>query len=189
MKRRTFVQHALGTGLVATPLAAVDAAARQHAPARAVAPGAARTQPAAAVLARDGAAERAVWAGYAARLAEPVLTHLAAGTLKKSMPIEQAAGATRAAVTHLEALGRLLAGLAPWLALPGTDGAEGQARARYAGLARHAIAPAVDPASPDALNFTDGGQPGMLGRGLSENGRGERVWTRTGLPPMIGTGS
>ena len=34
------------------------------------------------------------------------------------MPVEQADGANRAPVTHLEALGRLLAGLAPWLALP-----------------------------------------------------------------------
>ena len=66
----------------------------------------------------------------ATRIADPVLTHLAAGTLKRSMPVEQAAGANRAPVTHLEALGRLLAGLAPWLALPAADTAEGRARAR-----------------------------------------------------------
>ena len=95
----------------------------------------------------------------ATRIADPVLTHLAAGTLKRSMPVEQAAGANRAPVTHLEALGRLLAGLAPWLALPAADTAEGRARARLLDLARRAIAQAVDPASPDALNFTTGGQP------------------------------
>ena len=81
------------------------------------------------MLARDGIAERAAWVAQATRIAEPVLTHLAAGTLKRSMPVEQAEGANRAPVTHLEALGRLLAGLAPWLALPAADTAEGRPRA------------------------------------------------------------
>jgi hypothetical protein len=55
-------------------------------------------------------------------------------------------------VTHLEALGRLLAGIAPWLELPADDTAEGRLRAQYGDLARRAIASAVDPASPDFLN-------------------------------------
>ena len=129
--------------------------AGQPAPSRAAAPADAPTT----VLARDGVAERAAWVAQAIRIADPVLTHLAAGTLKRSMPVEQADGANRAPVTHLEALGRLLAGLAPWLALPAADTAEGRARARVLDLARRAIAQAVDPASPDALNFTTGGQP------------------------------
>ena len=97
----------------------------QAAPARAAA---APVDAAATVLGRDGAAERAAWVARATRIATPVLTHLAAGTLKRSMPVEQAAGADRAPVTHLEALGRLLAGLAPWLAgsQPGADTAEGR---------------------------------------------------------------
>jgi hypothetical protein len=136
------------------PLSAASvAAAGQPAPSRAAA------DAPTTVLARDGVAERAAWVAQAIRIADPVLTHLAAGTLKRSMPVEQAAGANRAPVTHLEALGRLLAGLAPWLALPAADTAEGRARARALDLARRAIAQAVDPASPDALNFTTGGQP------------------------------
>ena len=126
------------------------AAAGQPAPSRAAAPVDAPTT----VLARDGVAERAAWVARATRIADPVLTHLAAGTLKQSMPVEQADGANRAPVSHLEALGRLLAGLAPWLALPADDTVEGRARARLLDLARRAIAQAVDPASPDALNFT-----------------------------------
>ena len=129
------------------------AAAGQPAPSRAAA------DARATVRARDGAAERAAWVAQAIRIADPVLTHLAAGTLKRSMPVEQADGADRVPVTHLEALGRLLAGLAPWLALPAADTAEGRTRARVLDLARRAIAQAVDPASPDALNFTIGGQP------------------------------
>ena len=52
------------------------------------------------------------------------------------MPVEEASGAGRASVTHLEALGRLLAGIAPWLELPGDASDEGRLRARYADLAR-----------------------------------------------------
>jgi hypothetical protein len=102
---------------------------------------------------------RATWVALLRRLADPVLTHLANGTLKARMPVEQAATADRRAVTHLEAVGRLLAGAAPWIEL-GPDGSEeGRARAATADLARRAIDKAVDPASPDFLNFTRGGQP------------------------------
>lgn len=75
------------------------------------------------------------------------------------MPVEQAAGANRQNVTHLEAIGRLLAGLAPWIELPADATAEGKVRGEYADLARRAIARAVDPASPDYLNFTRERQP------------------------------
>jgi hypothetical protein len=110
---------------------------------------------------RSTAAEsdRAYWVSVMRRLAEPVLSNLAAGTLKAKMPVEQAPGADRRSVTHLEAIGRLLAGMAPWLELGGDETAEGRERARYASLAQQAIARAVDPASPDFLNFTRDRQP------------------------------
>jgi hypothetical protein len=106
-----------------------------------------------------GAADRAYWVGVMRRLADPVLESLAAGTLKARMPVEQAAGSDRRNVSHLEAIGRLLAGMAPWIELEADDSAEGKLRARYADLARRAIARAVDPASPDYLNFTRERQP------------------------------
>jgi hypothetical protein len=93
------------------------------------------------------------------RLAGPVLRNLAAGTLKARMPVEQAPDANRRNVTHLEAAGRLIAGLAPWIELPADQTAEGRLRAEYADLARRAVANAVDPASPDFLNFTRERQP------------------------------
>ena len=108
---------------------------------------------------RTGAADRELWISAARRLADPVLTHLAAGTLKATMPVEQAAGADRRNVTHLEALGRLVAGIAPWLELSAAGGADAALPAKYADLTRRAIARAVDPASPDFLNFNKGGQP------------------------------
>jgi hypothetical protein len=103
--------------------------------------------------------DRTLWVRVARRLAEPVLTNLAAGTLKAKMPVEQAAGADRRSVTHLEAFGRLLAGLAPWLELGPGDNEEGRLRGRYAELARTALAQAVTPGSPDFLNFTTDRQP------------------------------
>jgi hypothetical protein len=103
--------------------------------------------------------DRDYWVSVMTRLADPVLQNLVAGTLKARMPIEQAAGANRAPFSHLEAFGRLMAGIAPWLELAADDTPEGKLRAQYGVLARRAIAKAVDPASPDFLNFTGRGQP------------------------------
>src|SRR5262249_33692683 len=102
---------------------------------------------------RAAADGRVYWIDVLRRLSDPVLSRLA------RMPIEQAAGADRAGVTRLEALGRLTAGIAPWLEL-GADGeAEGRLRRDYAERALRAIARAVDPASPEFLNFTRDRQP------------------------------
>jgi hypothetical protein len=101
-----------------------------------------------------GSGNRDTWIALLRRIADPVLNNLANGTLKARMPVEQAAGADRRTVTHLEAIGRLVAGIAPWLEL----GADPSA-AQYAELTRRAIAHAVDSSSPDALNFTRDRQP------------------------------
>jgi hypothetical protein len=126
----------------------------------AILPGSVGATPRAAGLSdqRAGGAQgdREVWTAALRKLADPVLTNLANGTLKTRMPVEQAAGAKRQTVTHLEALGRLLAGLAPWIELPADETAEGRLRGQYADLARRAIGRAVDPSSPDFLNFTGG---------------------------------
>jgi hypothetical protein len=93
------------------------------------------------------------------RLADPVLKNLANGTLKARMPVEQAPKADRRAVSHLEALGRLVSGIAPWIELATDETSEGRQRGEYADLTRRAIARAVDPSSPDFLNFTRERQP------------------------------
>lgn len=103
----------------------------------------------------DGAVDRAYWVTMARLLAEPVLTSLSEGRLRSSLPDS----GERSGFAPLEALGRLLTGLAPWLEL-GDDGTEeGRQRANLAELARSAIAMAVDPQSPDFMNFTEGTQP------------------------------
>ncbi len=106
-------------------------------------------------------AGRGYWIRVLERLAEPVLVNLAAGKLKLNMPVECVAGAeaARRKYTHLEALARLLAGLAPWLETPLENGPERDLQQRFAVLARDAIRSATDPASPDFLNYADGDQP------------------------------
>src|SRR4051794_35486815 len=61
--------------------------------------------------------DRAYWLPILEKLAGPVLRNLAAETLKQKMPVECVTGnpSERRKYTHLEALGRLLAGIAPWL--------------------------------------------------------------------------
>ncbi len=103
--------------------------------------------------------DRAYWCRTATRLADPVLGALAQRRLKATMPVEAGNSKDRPLYTHLEALGRLLAGIAPWLELGGDATPEGAERARLAALARAAIDAATDPQSPDFLNFSKGRQP------------------------------
>ncbi|MGH9352441.1 MAG: DUF2264 domain-containing protein, partial [Terriglobia bacterium] len=60
------------------------------------------------------------------RVVEPVLSHLAEGRLRKEMPVECPTGSvkSRRKVTHLEAVGRTLCGIAPWLELEAKRGQE-----------------------------------------------------------------
>lgn len=75
------------------------------------------------------------------------------------MPVESITDIeNRKTCTYLEALGRTLCGLSPWLELEGLEGEEQETQARFRILARQAIANGVDPASPDYLNFASGGQ-------------------------------
>ncbi len=104
--------------------------------------------------------DRAYWLQTLLRVADPVLTAAANNSLKTMMPIESASGQmeSRRQVSHLEALGRTLAGLAPWLeALVPADETAQQKQVRA--LSVQAIVHAVDPKSVGYLNFSLGGQP------------------------------
>ena len=96
----------------------------------------------------------------ATRLASPVLDALSRRRLKAEMPVEAQPGTKdRATYSPLEAFARLLCGIAPWLELPADNSDEGQARKHFAELAREGVNAATDPASPDRMNFSKGGQP------------------------------
>ena len=95
------------------------------------------------------------------KIADPVLQALAQNELRKKMPVEKSPGAwdDRTHVTYLEAFGRLLSGMAPWLELGPDNTPEGKIRAKYIKLAQQGIKNATDPKSADFMNFTNGRQP------------------------------
>jgi hypothetical protein len=104
--------------------------------------------------------ERTKWVELLVRIAEPVVASCAENRLKLTMPVETAIGqqASRRTVTHLEAIGRTLAGIAPWLGVVGVTDAEEMVRARFAALTRQALTNAVDRTAKDYIDFTTDGQ-------------------------------
>jgi hypothetical protein len=108
----------------------------------------------------DGVAARAYSVHTLVRIATPVLEALGEGKLKARMPLEFIPTAKdRHLYSYLEALGRLLAGIAPWFELGPEESEEGRLRERLTGLATKGIAQAVDPLAPDFMNFSEGAQP------------------------------
>jgi hypothetical protein len=99
--------------------------------------------------------DRRFWLTQLDRVVHPVLDALGHRRLKATMPVESAPSQQihRAKVTHLEALGRSLSGIAPWLERGHTSGEEGELLSKYRDLSRSAIAAAVDKSSPDYMHF------------------------------------
>lgn len=108
-----------------------------------------------------GAQDREQWVKWLWKISYPVIHNLAEGTLHQNMPIETVNGnpAGYDEITHLEAVGRTLAGVAPWLALPDDDTEEGKLRKQMREEVLKGLKNAVDPNSPDKLNFTKQAQP------------------------------
>lgn len=110
----------------------------------------------------SGAQDRQYWAELLYKMSSPVILNLANGSLKKNMPIEVPPGQTTdffKKVTYLEAVGRTMAGVAPWLALPDEETKEGLMRKKLRLALLKGIANAVDPVNPDYLNFRTESQP------------------------------
>lgn len=107
------------------------------------------------------AGDREYWVEMLTRISHPVLKALSENKLKERMPVEAVPGSLsgRQKVTYLEALGRTLAGLAPWLELGPDQTEEGKRREQYILWSVDSIRNAVTPASANFLNFTEGGQP------------------------------
>ena len=107
----------------------------------------------------DGLSQRAYQVAVMNRIAEPVLAAGSKGKLKEKLPKTQI---DREIYAPLEALGRTVAGLAPWLELGTGADAEGRLRARYIELTVEAIRNAVDPNSAGFMNFNQGGQQPLV---------------------------
>lgn len=101
--------------------------------------------------------DRSYWISVLEKIAEPVLINLHNRELKKNMPVR--GKIDRSSCSHLEALGRLLTGMAPWLETEIDDKNEEAKRQNFTALARDAIDAATDTNSPDFMNFCEGAQP------------------------------
>ncbi len=105
-----------------------------------------------------GTEDRQFWVETMVKLADPVLVNLSNNTLKAQMPYESLS-TERQAFSYLEAVGRLLCGMAPWLELGADNTPEGQLRAKYIQLAVKGLANGVNPQAPDYLEFGKPSQP------------------------------
>jgi hypothetical protein len=111
----------------------------------------------------NAVSDREQWINLVERVSNPVLEALSRQQLRRTMPVEAPGGhhQERAVGSPLEAFGRLLSGLAPWLELdssPGEPSKETALRARYRSWSQQAVASALDPSSPDYMRFGESGQ-------------------------------
>lgn len=105
--------------------------------------------------------DREYWCNLMYRMAAPVLSNMSEGRLNEEMLIEVSPrwDGRDKRVTYMEAFGRLMAGLAPWLSLPADDTAEGRQRKQLHEWALKSYAHAVNPDSGDYLLWRKEGQP------------------------------
>ncbi|GHT25408.1 hypothetical protein AGMMS4957_20170 [Bacteroidia bacterium] len=107
------------------------------------------------------ATDRELWCDALYRMAAPVLSTMSEGKLQQNMLVELSPtwDGRDKRVTYMEAFGRLMAGLAPWLALPDDATPEGAQRKLLREWALKSYAHAVNPDSPDYLLWRKEGQP------------------------------
>lgn len=106
-------------------------------------------------------ADRAYWCDLAYRIATPILSNMAKGKLQEKMQVAVSPtwDGRDKRVVYMEAFGRLMAGIAPWLALPDDQTEEGARRKQLREWALQSYVQAVDPESPDYLLWRKEGQP------------------------------
>ncbi len=111
--------------------------------------------------ATTGLEDREFWVKSLYKIAYPVIHNLANETLKKNMPLEHNAdyGLKLTKVTYLEALGRTIAGVAPWLALPDDNTQEGKMRKTMRLELLKGLTNSVNPESADYISYRDENQP------------------------------
>jgi hypothetical protein len=105
--------------------------------------------------------DRKYWSDLAYKIAEPVLRNMSECKLSENMQLELSPtwdGRDRR-VSYMEAFGRLMDGIAPWLSLPDDDTEEGIQRKQLRDWALKSYVHAVNPGSPDYLLWRNEGQP------------------------------
>lgn len=104
--------------------------------------------------------DRTYWVKLLCQMATPVLSNMAEGKLQQNMHLEVSPtwDGRPKKVAYMEAFGRLMAGIAPWLALPDDETDEGKMRKQMREWALKSYKNAVDPDSPDCLMWEGNGQ-------------------------------
>jgi hypothetical protein len=102
--------------------------------------------------------DRDYWVSLLDKIASPVLGNMSKGELRKNMKVEYSPtwDGRNSQVAYMEALGRLIAGIAPFLALPDDASIESKTRQRLRSQTLQSLAHAVDPTSADYLFWGDG---------------------------------
>ena len=100
---------------------------------------------------------RKKWIDLMKEIAYPVLKSLSEENLNRDFPSEF--NPEKSSFRCLEAFGRTMCGIAPWLGLKGIKGEEAVLQNEFRTLARRAIDKATDPESKDFMNFSEGSQP------------------------------
>lgn len=97
--------------------------------------------------------DREVWSELCYKIAQAILENMSKGELQKNMNLELSPtwDGRNKKVAYMEAFGRLMAGISPWLALPDDDTKEGKMRKQLRNWAVQSYKNAVDPNSPDCL--------------------------------------
>ena len=99
---------------------------------------------------------RLLWLEAMWKIAGPVLESAARSALKQELPVPF--HQDRAPYAPLEAFGRTLCGVAPWLELEGLTGEEAARQQQWRAWAVEGLERAVDPASPGRMAFDLPGQ-------------------------------
>ncbi|SFG45951.1 hypothetical protein SAMN04487761_12034 [Lachnospiraceae bacterium C7] len=97
---------------------------------------------------------RQYWVDTMLKIADPVLTSLKDEKLHENLPMNF--HPDRKMFAHLEAVGRTLQGMAPWLEMEGLDEEEAKLQDKYRKIAREGLSNACRLDSKDYLNFSEG---------------------------------
>ena len=102
--------------------------------------------------------DRAYWVALLDKISTPVLANMSKGELRKNMIMDVSPTYDNRGkqVGYMEALGRLLVGIAPFLTLPDDQNSESPIRKRLLQQTLQSLAHAVNPQSPDYLLWDDG---------------------------------
>ncbi|NIP30713.1 MAG: DUF2264 domain-containing protein [Candidatus Dadabacteria bacterium] len=102
---------------------------------------------------------REFWIDILVRIANPVFESLSKDKLRETMPYEQSENSDRYKFTHLEAFGRSLSGVGPWINLKECIGNELDKKNKLKDRILNSLKIATDSNSKDYLNFSEGKQP------------------------------